>query len=205
MTCSNHASCQLFPQFAMDPSLKIWQQHFCEGKYKSCVRYQNSVEGKPVPLTLLPNGKVLHKVRNKEEMAGTALFNAIYKGRVPMVKSMLRTKVSSTAITGPDGMTPLMAAASVGNLELTKLFLDFGCNPFNKKDDGKQAIDIAQEGNYAECVQAIQDYMNAHPEQQVHAQTVSKQKTDVSEDEEESMSSVVGFLRKLNPFARNNL
>lgn len=203
MTCSNHASCQLFPQFAMEPSLKIWQQHFCEGNFKVCVRYQHSVEGKPVPLTLLPNGKILNKLRGKEELGGTALFNAIYKGRVSMVKSMLRTKVSSTAIVGPDGMTPLMAAASVGNLELAELFLEYGCNPFNKRSDSKLALDIAQEENFPECAKAIQDYMSAHPEQQAQAQTLSKQEINVNEDDERaSMSDVVGFLRKLNPFKK---
>ena len=143
-------------------------------------------------------------VRNKEEMAGTALFNAIYKGRVPMVKSMLKNKVASSAIIGPDGMTPLMASASVGNLELVDLFLRFGCNPFNKRNDDKRAVDLAAEEGHAECVAALQDYMNSHPELEANASTVTKQAATTTEetDDKETMNEVVSLLRKLNPFKK---
>lgn len=206
MSCSHAASCPLFAQFAMEPSLKVWKQHFCEGAFKTCVRFQNSLQGKPVPITLLPNGKMLTKsTRGKEELAGTALFNAIYKGRVLMVKSMLKNKVASSAIIGPDGMTPLMAAASVGNLELVDLFLKFGCNPFNKRDDDKRAVDIAAEEGHTECVTVIQDFMNSHPEQEGNATTVTQQAeaaTTEESDDKETMSEVVSLLRKLNPFKK---
>lgn len=203
MSCSHAASCPLFAQFAMEPSLKVWKQHFCEGAYTTCVRYQHSLQGKPVPITLLPNGKVLNKVRDKEEVAGSALFNAIYKGRVPMVKSMLKSKVASSAIVGPDGMTPLMAAASVGNLELIDLFLKFGCNPFNKRNDDKRATDIANEAGHAECAAVIQSYMDSHPELETKAGTVTKQEAVAEEsNDKETMNDVVSLLRKLNPFKK---
>jgi hypothetical protein len=205
MTCSNNANCPLFAQFAMEPSLKLWKQHFCEGEYTKCVRYQYALEGKPVPITLLRNGKMLNqKVRDKEELGGTALFNAIYKGRVPMVRSMIKTKVSDTAIVGPDGMTPLMAAASIGNLELTNLFLEFGCNPYNRRNDEKRAVDIARQGGFSDCADAIQGYMDQHPEKQAEASTLTAQvSSEVAEtDEKEEMKNVVSFLRKLNPFKK---
>jgi hypothetical protein len=204
MTCSHNTSCPLFAQFAMEPSLKVWQQHYCEGEYKKCVRFQNSLQGKPVPITLLPNGKVLQqKTRNKEELAGTALFNAIYKGRVPMVRSMISTKISSAELIGPDGMTPLMAAASTGNVQMVNLFLEFGCNPFNKRNDGKRAVDVANEDGHTDCAMAIESYMNGHPELEAKANTVSKPSEASNEsDDKETMSEVVGLLRKLNPFKK---
>lgn len=203
MTCTHNASCPLFAQFAMEPSLKVWQQHYCEGEFKKCVRFQNSLQGKPVPITLLPNGKVLHKSRDKEELAGTALFNAIYKGRVSMVKSMIKTKISSAAIVGPDGMTPLMAAASTGNFELVNLLVELGCNPFNKRNDDKRAVDIANEAGHSECAKVIQEFMNSHPDLEAKVATVTKP-TQVAEESEdkETMKDVVSLLRKLNPFKK---
>ena len=203
MSCSHAASCPLFAQFAMEPSLKVWKQHFCEGAYTTCVRYQHSLQGKPVPITLLPNGKVLNKVRDKEEVAGSALFNAIYKGRVAMVKSMLKSKVASSAIVGPDGMTPLMAAASVGNVELVDLFLKFGCNPFNRRNDDQTAVNIANEAGHADCAAMIQSYMDSNPGLETKAGTVSKQDSAAEEsNDKETMNDVVSLLRKLNPFKR---
>ena len=204
MTCSHNTTCPLFAQFAMEPSLKVWQQHYCEGEYKKCVRFQSSLQGKPVPITLLPNGKVLQqKTRNKEELAGTALFNAIYKGRVSMVRSMISTKISSAQIIGPDGMTPLMAAASTGNLQMVNLFLEFGCNPFNKRTDGKSAVDVANEESHTDCAMAIESYMKSHPELAGKANTVSKS-SEVSNEskDKETMNEVVSLLRKLNPFKK---
>jgi ankyrin repeat protein len=187
----------------MEPSLKVWKQHFCEGAYTTCVRYQHSLQGKTVPITLLPNGKVLNKVRNKDEVAGSALFNAIYKGRVPMVKSMLKNKVASSAIVASDGMTPLMAAASTGNVELVELFLQFGCNPFNKRNDDRRAVDIANEVGHAECASVIQNYMDSNPELEATSGRVSQQETETKESEEkEAMKDVVSLLRKLNPFKK---
>ena len=114
MSCSHSSGCPLFAQFAMEPALAVWKKHFCDGDYIKCARYQLGLKGKTVPITLLPNGKMIEKKsKSKEEMGGTALFNAILKGRASMVKSMFSSKMSSVSVTSSDGSTPLMAAARV--------------------------------------------------------------------------------------------
>lgn len=58
-SCPRVASCPLFAQFKVKSSLKVWQAFFCEGQYDRCARYKLTVQAKPVPLNLLPNGRVL--------------------------------------------------------------------------------------------------------------------------------------------------
>lgn len=59
MSCSHISNCALYPQISLSSALKIWQVFYCEGDFSKCSRYQASVAGKPVPDTLLPNGKNL--------------------------------------------------------------------------------------------------------------------------------------------------
>jgi hypothetical protein len=40
-------------------SLKVWQAFFCQGAFQNCERYKLVVQGKPVALQLLPNGRML--------------------------------------------------------------------------------------------------------------------------------------------------
>lgn len=57
--CPHAEGCELFPQFSLKAALKLWQIHYCEGRYESCERYKLSQQGKPVPVTLLPDGTSL--------------------------------------------------------------------------------------------------------------------------------------------------
>ena len=57
--CPHAESCELFPQFSLKAALKLWQIHYCEATFEGCERYKLSLEGKPVPLTLLPDGTSL--------------------------------------------------------------------------------------------------------------------------------------------------
>ena len=59
MACSHTDDCELYPQISLSSALKVWQVFYCEGDYEKCVRYQTAAEGRPVPVTLLPNGKEL--------------------------------------------------------------------------------------------------------------------------------------------------
>lgn len=207
MSCCSHTQdCPLFAQFAMEPSLKLWQQHFCEGAFSKCARYVLSLEGKPVPVNLLPNGKLIEKKnRSKEEMGGTALFNAIYKKRTAMVSSMLKTQMATSSVMSSDGMTPLMAAASVNAPDIVSIVLEAGCNPFNKNQQGKMAVDIAREHLANDCVIIIQKYMNEHPELKQKAITLSDEEIDVEQAAAEGRSflgNMVDFFRKLNPLSK---
>jgi hypothetical protein len=57
--CTHIATCQLYSQFKSAAPLAVWRNLFCESDFTRCVRYQAALEGRPVPATLLPNGKDL--------------------------------------------------------------------------------------------------------------------------------------------------
>ncbi|MFP3873920.1 MAG: ankyrin repeat domain-containing protein [Thiohalophilus sp.] len=194
MACSHTANCQLYAQFAADASLKLWKQHYCEGVFDQCARYQLALEGKPVPLTLLPNGKMVER-RSKEQISASALFNAIQKQRVGVVRSLIKTGMSSYKLKTEEGLTPLMASVAVGNPELVKLMLEYGCDPHARNREGKRAIDMAQESGFTEGRDILNKYMATHPPGDASPAAGAAQ-----EEAEPEMKEVVGFLRRLNPF-----
>ena len=198
MSCTHTTDCPLFAQFAMEPSLAVWQQHYCDDNYQKCARYELSLKGAAVPLTLMPNGKMIEKkIKSKEEMGGTALFNAILKGRASMVKSMLSSKMATGHIVSGDGSTPLMAAASIGNLEIVNILLEAGCNPFTKNKNDMNALMVAEKKGFPECAEAIKDYMDSHSDLENNAVVAYN-----TVEEQEEMKGVVSLLKKLNPFSR---
>jgi hypothetical protein len=69
MGCSHAQTCPLFPR--LNDSLAGWKSAYCETEHKwsECARYETSLSGKPVPLALLPNGKVLGVAQTAEETA----------------------------------------------------------------------------------------------------------------------------------------
>jgi len=188
----------------MEPSLKLWKQHFCEGQFERCARFQVALSGRPVPLGLLPNGKELQAAaRSQEEVNATALFNAVLKGRVGMVKSFVRSRSSTTHVTSSDGTTPVMTAAGVGNLEILQILLEGGCCPHARNQAGQSALDLAEAAGHAQCAALLREYLaktpapSATPVAAAPAQTVDKAPAQGG-----GMSEVLGFLRKLNPLAR---
>ena len=195
MTCSHTTNCQLYAQFAADASLKLWKQHYCEGLFDQCARYQLALEGKAVPLTLLPNGKMVER-RSKEQISASALFNAIQKQRVGVVRSLIKTGMSSYELKTEDGMTPLMASVAVGNPELVKLMLEYGCDPYATNGEGKRAIDLAKAAGFSDCEQILQKHMDSNPFRK-NARSAS---ATAQKEAEPEMKEVVGFLRRLNPF-----
>ncbi|MCK4865492.1 MAG: ankyrin repeat domain-containing protein [Gammaproteobacteria bacterium] len=198
MSCSHSVDCPLFAQFAMEPALAVWKQHYCDGDFTKCARYQIGLKGSVVPLTLMPNGKMIErKAKTKEELGGTALFNAILKGRASMVKSMFASKMSSVQVISSDGSTPLMAAVSIGNLEIVNILLEAGCNPFKTNDNNINALMVAEKKNFPDCAQVIKNFMEANPELKGQA-TEATNNIEV----EDEIKGVVSFLKKLNPFSR---
>ncbi len=197
MACTHSKDCQLYAQFAMEPSLRLWKQRYCVSEYVQCARYQLALEGKSVPLTLLPNGRRV-KQRSKEQLSAAALFNAILKQRVPMVKSMLKTGLPSERVVSSDGMTPLMASASVGNVELAEIMLEHGCNPHAKNLKGETALDIALRSDFTDCARVIEKAQSKMSAEEYEAQ---EQKEELEQEDEPSVSVVTSFLKKLNPFA----
>lgn len=58
-TCPRVAACPLFAQFKVKASLGVWQAMFCDGGFERCERYRLAGQGRPVPVHLLPNGRLL--------------------------------------------------------------------------------------------------------------------------------------------------
>jgi len=154
MACSHTKNCELFPQFALNPALKVWQIHYCEGEFTRCARYQLSLQGKAVPLNLLPNGKRVETPRSSTAYGAAALFNAILKDRAHMVESLLRTGVNIDT-RNTDGMTPLMLAASRGNIPIVRLLLGKGSDLSAKNLNGANAYDIAADSGHVEVAEII--------------------------------------------------
>lgn len=57
MGCTHTSGCPLFPR--MNASLRGWRDAYCDStsEWRDCARYRLSLTGRPVPLTLLPNGR----------------------------------------------------------------------------------------------------------------------------------------------------
>jgi len=201
MACNHSESCQLFPLMAMEPALNLWKKHYCDGTFDNCARYQLSVDSKPVPLTLLPNGKQLAP-RSREQINAAALFNAIEKGRVPLIKSMIKTGIAKMAAQTSHGMSPLMAAAKVGNADIVNLMLEHGCNPWRKNPDGNTALDIATAGGHEDCIHALQQKMESTTPDDYGQLPATTLEDEGQESVEEARENIISVLKRLNPFAR---
>lgn len=57
MGCTHVSGCPLFPK--LNASLRGWRDAYCDSDtgWSACARYQRSLTGQVVPLTLLPNGR----------------------------------------------------------------------------------------------------------------------------------------------------
>jgi ankyrin repeat protein len=142
MSCSHIKGCELFVQFALNPALDVWKESYCESDFKRCVRFQNSLKNQPIPLTLLPNGKIVSNTRSREDLEATVIFNAIMKNRAHMMGSLIRAGVNVN-LKNLEGVTPLMVAAEVGNEQAIKILLQHNANPNVKNELGETAYDIA--------------------------------------------------------------
>ncbi|MHB1529697.1 MAG: ankyrin repeat domain-containing protein [Acidiferrobacteraceae bacterium] len=149
MACSHTHHCELFAQFALNPALRVWQTHYCEGEFQSCARYQLSLTGESVPLNLLPNGTKIEVPRSSVAYGAVALFNAILKGRVSMVESLLRHGVDVN-MPNADGTTALMLAVSRGNADIVRLLLARKTDPYVTNQSGETVFTIAERGTNPE-------------------------------------------------------
>lgn len=151
MACTHVDSCELFVQFALNPALDIWKEHYCEGDFNSCVRYVNSGAGQPIPLTLLPNGVLLTAERSSQDVGATALFNAILKHRPKMVSSLIRVGADVNA-RNIEGRTVLMVAAEQGIEDIVRVLLEHGADVEAVDMYGETAADLAARGGHASVV-----------------------------------------------------
>lgn len=199
MTCSHTSSCELYVQFAADPSIALWKSHFCDSDYKRCARFELALQGKPVPLTLLPNGKQIETAMSDEDRGMHALFNAIQKDRAHMVKAFMKTKLTHGKVANAEGVTPAMYAASLGRTEILKLILDQGCNPHHRNKKGETALDIAAAAGQQECVDILRESMRKVPPP---ADGKNAEPTNEKGEQRGAlMGRILGFLRGHKPEA----
>ena len=59
MPCPHVTSCPLYRLFTVRDSLRVWQIHYCDGRFDQCERLRLARAGEGVPQNLLPNGKLL--------------------------------------------------------------------------------------------------------------------------------------------------
>lgn len=204
MACSHTTGCDLYVQFAADPSIQVWKSHYCDSdsNSKRCARFQLSLQGKVVPMSLLPNGRQIEAALSDEERGLHALFNAIQKNRLPMVKAFLKTKVTTGKVVNSEGITPVMYAASLGRIEIMKFFLDHGCNPHHRSRKGETALEFAAKSGHDECVELLRTYMSkvAPPTEELAVVTPMYEETQESK-RSALMARIMGFLRGNKPEA----
>jgi hypothetical protein len=88
VACSHVSSCPLFPK--LNASRAGWRDAYCNTatNYQTCARYQLSLDNKPVPLALLPNGKVVDALLAPEETPETV--------QVRPAPALARTEAAAT-------------------------------------------------------------------------------------------------------------
>jgi hypothetical protein len=59
MACAHVFTCPMYALFTVKESLRVWQAHYCNGRFENCARLRLAKAGEGVPRNLLPNGKTL--------------------------------------------------------------------------------------------------------------------------------------------------
>jgi ankyrin repeat protein len=200
MACTHASSCELYVQFAADPSIALWKTHYCDSDFKRCARFALSLQGKAVPLTLLPNGKEIETAMSDEDRGLHALFNAIQKNRLPMVKAFVKTKVTSSKVTNAEGITPVMYAASLGRAEIMQYFLEHGCNPPHRSSKGETALELAAGAGHQDCVEILRTFMRKVPPPTEQLE-MTESESSKAPPRGALMGRILGFLRGNKPEA----
>ncbi len=61
--CPHIEGCPLFP--LLNGSIRGWRSYYCDNEvgWRTCARYEEAIAGRPVPITLLPNGAKAQHLR----------------------------------------------------------------------------------------------------------------------------------------------
>ena len=118
MGCSHTAACPLFP--LLNASLDGWRRCYCDSLdgWRECARYQQSLRGQYVPLSLLPNGHDGRHVQNTaadRESGDAGLQGAHVPGSAPTLVDLLFEHAPSPDRIPPEGepRTPTPTPRSV--------------------------------------------------------------------------------------------
>ncbi len=101
----------------------------------------------------LPTG-LDKSARSKSVHGAAALFNAILKGRIAVVQSLLAQGVNVNVRT-VTGKTPLMAAAYKGYSDIVQLLLDSGADAAVADHSGDTALKMAERGGFTRLADQI--------------------------------------------------
>lgn len=79
MGCSHAVACPLFP--LLSASLRGWRDYYCDtdDRWHDCARYKLSLTGRPIPITLLPNGRDAQHLARAAASAGVATAEPVRK------------------------------------------------------------------------------------------------------------------------------
>lgn len=57
--CPRISGCPLFKHMLLKSVFSVWRTFYCETDFGKCERWKLASAGKPVPTSLLPNGRTL--------------------------------------------------------------------------------------------------------------------------------------------------
>lgn len=83
-----------------------------------------------------------------------ALFNAVLKGRIVIVQTLLKQGVDVNART-VSGKTPLMAAAYKGYADILQLLIEYGADTGARDARGETALKLAERGGFSRAAQVL--------------------------------------------------
>jgi len=115
---------------------------------------------------------------------------------------MIKTGVAKMAAQTSNGLSPLMAAAKVGNVEIINLMLEHGCNPWRKNPDGNTALDIAIAEGHEGCIHVLRQKMESTTPDDFAQLPATTEEDEDDESVEETKINIISVLKRLNPFAR---
>jgi ankyrin repeat protein len=94
--------------------------------------------------------------RTKSAHGAAALFNAILKGRIAVVQSLISQGVNVNIKT-VSGKTPLMAAAYKGYSDIVQMLLDCGADVNIRDARGDTALKIAARGGFTRTMEMLKN------------------------------------------------
>lgn len=77
------------------------------------------------------------------------LLAAAASGNLALLEKLLPAAGDLTAFDGPEGVTPLMVAASAGHHAVVELLLERGSNPSRRDAQGRSAAEYARMAGHA--------------------------------------------------------
>jgi len=85
----------------------------------------------------------------------TPLMNAVYTNKTKIVKLLLENGASPNYILPETSESPIILAARNGNFDITKLLLEYKCNPNTKDSGGLTALDWAVMNGYTDVAEEL--------------------------------------------------